>query len=286
MKTIAGTMRWGTWGANLDDSGFAKMITGCLELGIDTFDNADIYGGHTTETGFGGGWRAAGVDRSEIKIITKCGIKMQSDIFPYSIKQYDTTFEYIESSVNRSLRELQTDYIDQVLIHRPSPLMDMEDLAHTFKEIEGSGKVRSFGVSNFTPYQIDILAELYPLAANQIEISVVNHNAFTDDSLILSAANGLEIQAWSPLAGGALWSANSTSEQNRIDRLQKVADRYEWALDQMAYLFLFHHHIGIRPVTGTSKLNRIETVINCEQQQITDQQWFEIYEASRGHEVA
>ena len=286
MKTIAGTMRWGTWGANLDDSGFAKMITGCLELGIDTFDNADIYGGHTTETGFGGGWRAAGVDRSEIKIITKCGIKMQSDIFPYSIKQYDTTFEYIESSVNRSLRELQTDYIDQVLIHRPSPLMDMEDLAHTFKEIEGSGKVRSFGVSNFTPYQIDILAELYPLAANQIEISVVNHNAFTDDSLILSAANGLEIQAWSPLAGGALWNANSTSEQDRIDRLQKVADRYEWALDQMAYLFLFHHHIGIRPVTGTSKLNRIETVINCEQQQITDQQWFEIYEASRGHEVA
>ena len=279
-------MRWGTWGANLDDSGFAKMITGCLELGIDTFDNADIYGGHTTETGFGGGWRAAGVDRSEIKIITKCGIKMQSDIFPYSIKQYDTTFEYIESSVNRSLRELQTDYIDQVLIHRPSPLMDMEDLAHTFKEIEGTGKVGSFGVSNFTPYQIDILAELYPLATNQIEISVINHAAFTDDSLILSAANGLEIQAWSPLGGGVLWNPSVPADQERVNRLKAVAARYEWTLDQMAYYFLFHHHIGIRPVTGTSKLDRIQIATHCEQNKITDQQWFEIYEASRGHEVA
>lgn len=286
MKTIAGTMRWGTWGADLSESGFAQMISDCLELGIDTFDNADIYGGHTTETSFGGGWRAARIDRSEIKIITKCGIKMHSDIFPYSIKQYDTTFEYIESSVNRSLRELQTDYIDQVLIHRPSPLMDMEDLAHSFKEIESTGKVRSFGVSNFTPYQVDILAELYPLAANQIEISVTHHKAFEDDSLILSAANGLEIQAWSPLGGGALWNVNSPTDQARIERLNAVCARYEWSLDEMAYLFLFHHHIGIRPVTGTSKISRIETAVNCEKLQITDQQWFEIYEASRGHEVA
>lgn len=286
MKTIAGTMRWGTWGANLNDKGFAKMITGCLELGIDTFDNADIYGGHTTETGFGGGWRSAGVDRSEIKIITKCGIKMNSEIFPYSIKQYDTTYEYIDSSVNRSLRELQTDYIDQVLIHRPSPLMDMEDLAHTFKELEGTGKVRSFGVSNFTPYQIDILAELYPLAANQIEISVIQHTPFTDDSLVLSAANGLEIQAWSPLGGGALWNATSKIDLDRNTRFQSVADQYGWTLDEMAFYFLFHHHSDIRPVTGTSKIERIKTAITCEKNQITDQQWFEIYEASRGHEVA
>lgn len=286
MKTIAGTMRWGTWGANLNDTGFAKMISGCLELGIDTFDNADIYGGHTTETGFGGGWRAARVDRSEIKIITKCGIKMNSENFSYRVKQYDTSYEYIESSVNRSLRELQTDYIDQVLIHRPSPLMDMEDLAHTFSELEGSGKVGSFGVSNFTPYQIDILAELYPLAANQIEISAINHTAFSDDSLILSAANGLEIQAWSPLGGGALWNAESQLDKDRNSRLQLVADRYQWTLDEMAYLFLFHHHIGIRPVTGTSKIERIKTAITCEEKQITDQQWFEIYEASRGFKVA
>ena len=286
MKTIAGTMRWGTWGANLDDTGFAKMISGCLELGIDTFDNADIYGSHTTETGFGGGWRSAGVDRSEFKIITKCGIKMNSDIFPYTIKQYDTSYEYIESSVNRSLRELQTDYIDQVLIHRPSPLMDMEDLANTFKEIEGTGKVRSFGVSNFTPYQVDILAELYPLATNQIELSVINHKPFTDDSLMLSVANGLEIQAWSPLGGGALWNAESQEDKDRILRFQAVSNRYGWSLDEMAYYFLFHHHIGIRPVTGTSKIERIKTAVTCEGNQITDQQWFEIYEASRGHEVA
>lgn len=286
MKTIAGTMRWGTWGANLDDTGFAKMITGCLALGIDTFDNADIYGGHTTETGFGGGWRAARVDRSDIKIITKCGIKMNSDVMPYTIKQYDTTYEYIESSVNRSLRELQTDYIDQVLIHRPSPLMDMEDLANTFKEIEGTGKVRSFGVSNFTPYQIDILAELYPLAANQMEISVINHTPFTDDSLVLSTANGLEIQAWSPLGGGALWNAKSQSDKDRIARFEVVTDRYGWSLDEMAFYFLFHHHSGIRPVTGTSKMERIKTTVTCEGNQITDQQWFEIYEASRGQEVA
>lgn len=278
-------MRWGTWGANLDDKGFADMITGCLELGIDTFDNADIYGGHTTETGFGGGWRSARVDRSEIKIITKCGIKMNSDLFPYKTKQYDTSYEYIDSSINRSLRELQTDYIDQVLIHRPSPLMDMEDLAHTFKELEGSGKVRSFGVSNFTPYQIDILAELYPLATNQIEISVINHKPFTDDSLVLSAANGLEIQAWSPLGGGKLWHDKTQEGSLRNSRLQDVADLYGWSLDEMAYYFLFHHHTEIRPVTGTSKIERIKTAIKCEGNQITDQQWFEIYEAARGHEV-
>jgi len=164
--------------------------------------------------------------------------------------------------------------------------MDMEDLAHTFKEIEGTGKVRSFGVSNFTPYQVDILAELYPLAANQIEISVINHKAFTDDSLILSAANGLEIQAWSPLGGGALWKAENESEQERIKRMKVISDKYGWELDEMAYYFLLHHHIGIRPVTGTSKIERIQTAITCEKNKITDQQWFEIYEASRGRRVA
>lgn len=278
-------MRWGRWGADLDDKGFADLITGCLDLGIDTFDNADIYGGHTTETTFGAGWRLAGVDRSRIKIITKCGIKKSSEVFQYPVKQYDLSREYIESSINRSLRELQTDYIDQVLIHRPSPLMDLEDLAETFTLIEGTGKVKSFGVSNFSPFQIDILAEMYPISANQIEISVTHLDAFTDESLISAAANGVEIQAWSPLGGGSLWSPESPEEILRSQRLQRIAESYDIDLDMLAYHFLLHHHIGIRPVVGSSKLSRIKTAVQCERDSITDQMWFEIYEASRGVKI-
>lgn len=285
VKTIAGVMRWGVWGADLSTSQMATLITQCLDIGITTFDNADIYGGYTTEKAFGDAWRSSGISRSEFKIITKCGIKYVCDNRPYNVKHYDTSSAYVEEAVDNSLRELQTDYIDQVLIHRPSPLMNLAELAETFRKITESGKVDSFGVSNFTPYELDHLSFHYPVAANQIEISIAQLSPYTDGSLISAATNEVEVQAWSPLGGGILWNPTTQDEKDRWMRLSAVADNNGWSLDEMAYLFLGHHFLGISPVVGSSKIDRITTAVNCESKSITDEQWFEIYTASLGHKV-
>ena len=281
-RLIAGVMRWGKWGADYQHTQVANLIHACLECGIHTFDNADIYGGYTTESLFGKAWKESGIAREEIKIISKCGIKYLSDNRSYNIKHYDTSDKYIKQCVDNSLKELNTDYIDQMLIHRPSPLMNYDQMADTFSSITASGKVLSFGVSNFSPYQLDLLCKKYPVATNQIEISMTHILPFTDGSLLSASANGVSIQAWSPLGGGSIWHSD---HHPKVDRLYEIANKYEWTIDEMAYLFLMHHHADIRPVLGTSKIERIKSAANTCHRSITNEQWFEIYVASKGSKV-
>jgi predicted oxidoreductase len=282
-RIIAGVMKWGIWGSQLNTKDMSTLIEGCLSEGVDTFDHADIYGGHTTEMDFGRATQQMNLDRSSYRIISKCGIVMPSANRPdIKLKHYNTSAEYIVWSVNQSLANLQSDYLDLLLIHRPSPLMNPAEIAKAVDELLSSGKIKSFGVSNFTPSQVDLLRTMMPVSTNQIEISVLHSESMIDGSIDFCRKNNIAIQAWSPLGGGALFNADDLAV---VSRLKRIAHKYEWSMDQLAYLFLLHHPAGIQPIVGSSRIERIRSAVACVDMVITDEQWFDIYAAVCGKEV-
>ena len=287
-RIVAGVMNWGIWGADLDPEKVNKLIKQCVDLGVTTFDHADIYGNYTTEKLFGDALRLGGIDRSKIQIITKCGIKMPCDNRPdIKIKSYSNTGSHIFESVRNSLENLQTEYIDLLLIHRPSPLLDPHVVADAFLRLKNQGKVRSFGVSNFEPVKFNMLYKSVPVITNQIEASMLHLDPFIDGTLDNAMSRGIKPMAWAPLGGGELFKKSKDYDfVTRRARLKDVADKYGWALDEMGYKFLLHHPAQILPVTGSSKIDRIKVAVEAENDRITDEQWFEIWSASTGEEVA
>ena len=286
-KIIAGVMKWGRWGAKLQQPEMTKLIEGCCDIGVTTFDHADIYGTHTTEAEWGTAFKESSISRDKIQIITKCGIMMPSEQKPHiQSHHYDTSQGHIIHSVENSLRNLRTDYIDMLLIHRPSPLMDPNEIMKAMDILKSSGKVKSFGVSNFTPSQMLLINSAYDVEANQVEISLFELSAFLDGTLDNCILYDLTPMAWSPLGGGNLFMSTTSVELlAKRERLNRVAQKYNWTLDEMVYLFLLHHPAHIRPVVGSSKIERIKVAVDCIHRIISDAQWFEIWTASTGENV-
>jgi len=286
-KVIAGVMKWGEWGAKLDTQSMARLIEQCVEHDITSFDHADIYGGYTTEADFGAAFEQTSLKREQIQLITKCGICYPCDARPdFKIKSYNLTKKYIINCVDRSLQNLRTKYIDVLLIHRPSPLMNLHEIAEAFGALKAAGKVWYFGVSNFTPTQLENLQSHVPLVTNQVEASVLQLDRFLDGTFDQCQKYHFKPMVWSPLGGGKLFDDSADYDfVARRGRLKDVADKYAWTLDQMAYLFLLHHPVRMFPVTGTSKLERILVAKEAFKTKISNEQWFEIWTASTGQNV-
>jgi len=286
-RIVAGVMNWGVWGGNLSVDAVENLIHECIGLGITSFDHADIYGNYTTEKLFGDAFKQSGVDRSKVQLITKCGIKMPCDNRPdYEIKGYSSSGSHIFESVHNSLENLQTDYIDLLLLHRPSPLLDPYVVADAFLRLKNQGKVKNFGVSNFGPVKFNMLYKSVPVITNQIEASLLHLDPFLDGTLDNAISRGIKPMAWSPLGGGALFKKSKEYDfVMQRSRLSEVAEKYGWTLEEMAYKFLLHHPAHILPVTGSSKIERIKIAVDSLNQKITDDQWFEIWTASTGKEV-
>lgn len=287
-RIVAGVMNWGIWGADLAPQKVNQLIKDCIDLGITTFDHADIYGNYTTEKLFGEAMDIGGIDRDAIQIITKCGIKMKCDNrSEYAIKSYSNSGAHIFESVHNSLENLKTDYIDLLLIHRPSPLLDPNVVADAFLRLKNQGKVKNFGVSNFAPSKFNLLHKSVPIATNQIEASLLHLDPFTDGTLDNAMSRRIKPMAWAPLGGGVLFKKSKEYDfVTKRARLKSVADKYGWTLDEMAYKFLLHHPSQIIPVTGSSKIDRIKVAVDATKERISDEQWFEIWAASTGEDVA
>ena len=286
-RLIAGCMRWGQWGARYDKTEMCQLIKDCLDLGISTFDHADIYGDYTTEADFGKAFLKGGISRDNIQLISKCGIKMLSANRPENkIKSYDLSKAYIISSVEKSLENLQTDYLDLLLLHRPSPLMQADIVAEAFTELKDKGMVKAFGVSNFSISQFDMLKEYFPLCTNQIEISILNRTAFVDGTLEELQKRKIHPQAWSPLAADKLFNAKNKLEQERVEALSNLCMEYDWSLTEMALKFLCKHPSRLSPIIGTTKSFRIKEAVEALEKNISDEQWFEIWTAASGEKVA
>ena len=273
---VVGTMRWGIWDANFKTSDYQRMIEKSLELGFTTFDHADIYGDHTTEAEFGEVLKSHPELREQMEIVTKCGILRVCDNKPqHYIKAYDSSKEHILQSAEDSLRQLGTDYIDVLLLHRPDFLMNPDEIGEAFELLYRSGKVRSFGVSNFTKSQIEMLSESVPVGTHQLEISVKALQAFSDGTLDQCTKDGIVPMAWSPLGGGDLPKA-------LVEELKKRADEFGTTPQVIALAWLMQHPAGILPVIGTTKEDHLVKSKEALSIKLDRQQWYSIYQASTG----
>ncbi|WP_299439185.1 aldo/keto reductase family oxidoreductase [uncultured Aquimarina sp.] len=287
-RVVAGCMNWGEWGANLETNQAQQLIEDCLSIGVTTFDHADIYGHYTTETLFGNAIKDKSSLREQMQLVTKCGIRLVTPNRPENqIKSYKTSKKYIIASVEQSLRKLQTNYIDMLLIHRPSPLMNPSEIAEAFEELKLSGKVLHFGVSNFTTSQFEMLDAFFPLQTNQIEISPLQLTPFIDGSLDQCIKHRIKPMAYSTLAGGRFFSKEPSDKVLRINKVvHDLGNKYNVSADQVLTAWLLKHPSGILPIIGSTKINRIQSAMDSLSLQITDEEWFKIWEAATGKEVA
>jgi len=284
-KVVAGVIRWGSWGTKMSSSKMGAMIRSCVELGVTTFDHADIYGNYTTEREFGDAMILSGVSREEIQLITKCGIiKPCAEKPGFQISHYNTSKRHILESVDQSLENLNTEYIDVLMINRPSPIMNYEEMGEAFHLLKESGKVREFGVVNFSPDQIRAMRKYYPISSNQVEVSMTHLTPLFDGTIDTCVAHDIIPMSWSPLGGGSIYTNTKTGKKLEM-RLQKLADKYEWTLSEMALLFLLHHPAGIVPVVNYAKPDKIKETVDLLDVEISNEQWFEILISSQGEEL-
>lgn len=286
---MIGTMRMGQWGSKMNASEIEKFIEGCIALNLIDFDHADIYGSYTTEADFGAVLKKRPDLRTQMRITTKCGIKMVSENRPaHNIKSYDLTKDHIKRSVENSLLTLHTDHIDALLLHRPDFLMDPHEIAAAFTELENEGKVRYFGVSNFSVSQFELLQEIFPLCTHQVEVSLLHREAFENGVLDQCQKWGITPTAWSPLGGGAL--LKSSSADHNMAEVQKIVnslcEKYDAQADQVLLAWLRKHPAGIVPVLGTSKLSRIKNAKDSLKINLTHEEWYLLWQAATGNEIA
>jgi len=286
-RLVHGLWRLAAW--NKNQSQIRAMIDFCLENGITTFDHADIYGDYTCEGLFGEALAAAAIDRSRIQLVTKCGIKLVSRNRPgHGIKSYDTSCSHILASVDNSLKCLHTDYIDLLLIHRPDPFLDPEEVNRAFVTLRDSGKVRHFGVSNFLPSQFEVLASRLdvPLVTNQIEYSVMHLAAHADGTIDLCQKLAIRPMAWSPLGGGKLFHQDSGQAGALREALSGIGrDLGDASIDQVALAWVLRHPVQFAVVLGTGNPSRISKAIEALDMPLSREQWFEIWQASTGRDV-
>ena len=182
-KLIQGCMTWGIWGKDFSTKAMSKHISETIELGLTTFDHADIYGNYTTEASFGDAFQKTGLARDSIQLISKCGIQLVNDDRKTYVKHYNYSKDYIIAQAEQSLKNLKTDYLDLFLLHRPSPLMQIDEIKEAITQLINQGKIIDFGVSNFTPAQMAFLNEDLEISANQIQCSLTHLIPFEDDCL-------------------------------------------------------------------------------------------------------
>ena len=289
---IVGCMRWGVWGENFTTKQYETIIEQCLSIGLNIFDHADIYGHYTTEADFGQALKNNSSLRQQMKLITKCGINMLTPNRPeHSIKSYNTSAEHIKKSVETSLRNFHTDYIDTLLIHRPDLLLNPEEIAKTITELKSSGKLKSFGVSNFNTHQVSTLSKYIKIEHHQVEISVTRLNSFEDGVLDQCQQLEIEAQSWSPLGNGLFSGGNnegSAEHKNKriLKTVQELADKYSTGATEILLAFLYIHPAQIAPVIGTTKFERIVSAKKAMEIDITREDFYKLIEASTGHEVA
>ena len=286
-RIIHGHWRLIQW--KLSPQELLKLVKSVYELGITTFDHADIYGNYECEEQMG---KALALDKSfrdKIEIISKCGIKLKSDKYPNrEIGTYDYSSQHIIKSVEQSLTNLHTDRLDLLLLHRPSPLFNPHEVAEAFNKLLKEGKVLNFGVSNFTPDQIMLLESVWEggIVTNQVEISPNNLTTFQDSTINYLQSKNITPMAWSPLAGGELLKP-SNEKSNRIysvlTEISKEID--EPYIDKIIYAWILKHPSKIAPVIGSEKIERVKNAVDSLQLNLTDEQWFRIYIASTGENL-
>lgn len=286
-ELVQGYWRAADWGMTAQER--LSFLKQHIELGITTVDHADIYGNYECEALFG---EALALDKSvrdQIQIVTKCDINLCGDKTPErKINHYDTSSAHIYQSVNNSLERLNVDEIDVLLIHRPDVLMDADEVAEAFTELHKVGKVKHFGVSNFTPRQFELLQSRLgkPLVTNQVEINPLNFEVAHDGTLDQMQMLRTRPMAWSCLGGGSIFSGESEQAIRVRSELEAIREEVgATSIDQVIYAWVRRLPSKPIPIIGSGKIERVQTAVNALNIELTREQWYRVWVASKGHGV-
>ncbi len=283
-RIVAGAWRMSDWHWTPQER--LRWIEQCLELGVTTFDHADIYGGYTVEKLFGEALALAPALRAQIQLVSKCGICLVSERRPsHRVKHYDTSAAHIISSAEKSLRMLGAEQLDVLLIHRPDALMDADAVAEAFTHLQLTGKVLHFGVSNFTPSQFELLASRFPLITNQIELHPLHRAPLHDGTLDQCQQRRIQPMIWSPLAGGRLFTSSDPAMVRVREALQSVGVRHGVSAATAAFAWLLRHPSRPIPVAGSRRIEAMREAVAAIDVTLDAQDWTEIWSAGSGSEV-
>jgi predicted oxidoreductase len=284
-RIVAGMWRIGDWGMSVEAR--IAFIEQCVALGVSSFDHADIYGNYSAEGLFGEALRAQPSLRERIQLVSKCGIKLISPARPqHGIQHYDTSAAHIAASVDESLRQLHTDRLDLLLIHRPDPLMDFDEVAEVFTRLRDAGKVLHFGVSNFSRHQFESLNRRIALVTNQVEFSPLHTAPLFDETFDGLHDLGVAPMIWSPLAGGRLFTATDARAEALRHAIKEIADRINQPFASVVFAWIMQLPSKPLPLTGSGRIEAIAVAVAGTTFTLSRADWFAILRAARGHEVA
>ncbi|OCB76347.1 aldo/keto reductase [Flavobacterium piscis] len=281
---ISGTMNWGVWDKNLTTKEMENLIQLCIENKITTFDHADIYGSYTTEADFGKAFHNSKISREKLQLITKCGIQMIAESRPNKIKHYDYSRDYIVWSVEESLKKLKTDYVDVFLLHRPSPLMQADEIAEAVEKLKAEGKIIDFGLSNFTSSQTELIRQKTEVSYNQVQFSATNFEPMVDGSFDYMQTHGIRPLSWNPL--GNVFREDTKKTRRLKKLLADLVKKYGFGSDTLLLAWILKHPSAVIPIAGTVNIARIQSLMKAVELEMDKEDWFAIWTESRGEEVA
>ena len=272
-EAIYGFWRW----ENLEQTPvkMEQIINLCLELGINTFDHADIYGDFTIEEHFGKIISNKSFKREDIVLFSKCGIRKSKN---GKITYFDNSRNYIVKSVENSLKNLKTDYLDIFLLNQSDFLADPEQTAMALAEVVNSGKVKHIGVANFTAFQHRLLASYLtiPIVTNHIELNLMNISAIEDGRLDFIKQSFSKPLAWAPLAGGEILGGKEGKSAVLKTKLEAVGKKYEANVEQTAVAWLMQ--LGTLPIIGSLSEARIKNAASASEIKLSREDWYDIYQ--------
>ncbi|MDA6071421.1 aldo/keto reductase [Flavobacterium sp. AC] len=281
---ISGTMNWGVWDKNLTTKEMENLIQLCIENKITTFDHADIYGSYTTEADFGKAFHNSKIPREKLQLITKCGIQMIAEKRPENkIKHYDYSKEYIIWSVEESLKKLKTDYVDVFLLHRPSPLMQADEIAEAVEQLKAEGKIIDFGLSNFTSSQTELIRQKTEVSYNQVQFSATHYEPMTDGSLDYMQTHGIRPLSWNPL--GTVFREDTKQTRRLKKLLSDLVQKYGFGSDTLLLAWILKHPSGVAPIAGTVNIARIQSLMKAVELEMDKEDWFAVWTESMGDDV-
>jgi predicted oxidoreductase len=276
-------MNWGVWDKNLSTSEMERMIQICLENKISTFDHADIYGSYTTEAAFGKAFASSKIKRESLQFVSKCGIQHLSENRPNKVKHYDYSKEYIVWSVENSLKNLQTDYLDVLLLHRPSPLMQADEIAEAVLKLKTEGKLLDFGLSNFTASQTELIRQQTAISYNQVQFSATNYEPMVDGSFDYMQIHNIQPMSWNPL--GTVFREDNEQTRRLKKLLAALVSKYHFGSDTILLSWILQHPAKVLPIAGTVNIARIQLLMKATELQLEKEDWFAIWTESMGHKV-
>jgi predicted oxidoreductase len=276
-------MNWGDWDKKLSTAEMVHLMNICIENKITTFDHADIYGGYTTEAQFGKAFADSKISRDRFQLISKCGIE-HTEGRNNKIKHYNYSKEYIIWSVENSLKNLQTDYLDVLLLHRPSPLMQADEIAEAVLKLKSERKIIDFGLSNFTTSQTELIGQKTDISYNQIQFSATHYEAMLDGSLDYMQVNDIRPMSWNPL--GTVFREDNEQTRRLKKVLVNLVKKYGVGSDTILLAWILKHPSNVLPVAGTVNIARIQALMKAVTLELDPLDWFAIWTESMGNKVA